>query len=308
MAQSEDRQRSGRIILWAIIVAGIYVRFQTALKFNPIRALFSDPGRHWQFALSPLLADPLSGMDAPLHQLWLTLVAKLTLGDPQAIGIYAGSMSVMTCYVWYRAMRELLPSGGLAMLGWAILLWLPSWIGIFSYFMTETLMLPTMGLALWFTFRSLRLRTTESFVWCVVFWTLASLARAFAVPMAVVSICYLLYRDQQLTRKLLIAAVIVVCACVPPAYRTYQILGVWSPFGYTMMNQIYFESGAREIKIHLSKHGATVGWMYGFASPSMGSRPLRPLSDWASSRKGIFDFTINIDEGRRDWVESLRRS
>src|SRR5579864_8373149 len=136
MAQTEDHQRTWRIILWAVIVAGMYVRFQTALEFNPIRALFSDPGRHWQFALNPLLADPLSGMDAPLHQLWLTLVAKLTLGDPRAIGIYAGLMSVITPYVWYRAMREILTGRTLAMLGWAILLWMPSWIGIFSYFMT----------------------------------------------------------------------------------------------------------------------------------------------------------------------------
>src|SRR5712671_2340395 len=214
MAQSEDHQRSWRVILWVVIVAGIYVRFQAALEFNPIHALFSDPGRHWQFALNPLLADPLSAMDAPLYQLWLTVVAKLTLGDPLALGIYAGLMSVATCYLWYRAMREVFPSRALAMLGWALLLWLPSWIGLFSYFMTEALMLPTLGLALWFTFRGIRLRTMESFVWCVVFWMIACVARAFAVPLAIVSICYLLYRDQLVIRKLLIAAVIVLCACL----------------------------------------------------------------------------------------------
>jgi hypothetical protein len=165
-----------------------------------------------------------------------------------------------------------------------------------------------LGLALWFTFRSMRLRTLESFVWCVVFWTLASLARAFAIPLAIVSLCYLLYRDQQRVRKLFIAAVIVICGSLPSAYRTYQILRVWSPFGYTIMNQIYFESGARDIHIHLTKDGGTVGWMYGFASPSMGTRPLRPLSEWTSSRTGIFDFTINIDQGSQDWAASLRRS
>src|SRR5947199_6192499 len=116
MAPSEDHQRSWRIILWAVIVAGVYVRFQAALEFSPIHALFSDPGRHWQFALDPLLADPLSGMDAPLYQLWLTLVAKLTLGDPLALGIYAGTMSVLTCYIWYRVMREVLPSRTSAMI------------------------------------------------------------------------------------------------------------------------------------------------------------------------------------------------
>jgi hypothetical protein len=200
LTHSNAHQRSWRIVLWALIVAGICVRFQAALEFNPIHALFSDPGRHWKFALDPLLADPLSAMDAPLYQVWLTVVAKLTLGDPLALGIYAGTMSVLTCYVWYRAMREVLPGRTLSMMGWALLLWLPSWIGIFSYFMTETLVLPVLGVALWFTFRSMRLRTVESFVWCVVFWTLASLARAFAIPLAMVSICYLLYRDQQLTR------------------------------------------------------------------------------------------------------------
>src|SRR5206468_10293734 len=61
-------------------------------------------------------------------------------------------------------------------------------------------------------------------------------------------------------------------------------------------------------KIHLRKDHGTVGWLYGFASPSMGTRPLRPLSDWTSSRSGVFDFTINIDEGNRGWIESMRRS
>ena len=101
---------------------------------------------------------------------------------------------------------------------------------------------------------------------------------------------------------------IVICGSLPSAYRTYQILRVWSPFGYTLMNQIYFESGARDIKIHLTKNAGTVGWMYGFASPSMGTRPLYPLSNWTSSRSGVFDFTINIDQGSRDWAESFRRS
>src|SRR5438105_14853367 len=179
---SQSKSRWPQMLLWAAIIAGIYVHLRAAFDFNPINALFSDPGRHWKFALSPLLADPLSGMDAPLYQLWLTVVAKLTLGNPLAIATYAGLLSVATSWIWYRAMRELFSSGTLALVGWAIFLWLPSWIGIFSYFMPETLILPTLGLALWFTFRCRRLKNMESFTWCVIFWTIASLARPFALP------------------------------------------------------------------------------------------------------------------------------
>ena len=296
------------IVLWLLIVAGMFVHLQAALQFNPLNAIFSDPGRHWQFGLNPLLADPLSGMDAPLYQLWLSLIAKLTLGDMRAIGIYAGLLSVLTTWVWYRLMREVLPSRWLARLGWAVFLWLPSWIGIFSYFMPETLLLPTLGLALWFTFRSLRVKTMESFVWCVVFWMVASLARPFALPLAILSLWALLLVHEQPAKKALVAAVIAICACVPPAYRTYQILRVWSPFGYTMMNQIYFESGKREVKILLSKNHGSVGWVYGFASPSMGMRPLHPLSLWTSSREGTVHIAVNIDQGNRDWLVSLREN
>ncbi len=296
------------ISLWVVIVAGIYLRFRVALEFNPIHGLFSDPGRHWQYGLNPLLADPLSAMDPVMYQLWLTLVAKLTLGAPLAIGIYAALLGVFTTWVWYRVMREALAERTLALAGWAALLWLPSWVGMSSYFMTETLLLPMLGLALWFTFRSMRLRTMESFVWCIAFWTGASLTRSFAVPLAVVSLWFLCRVHEQRAKKLFITAVIAVCASIPPAYRTYQILRVWSPFGYTLMNQIYLESGRRDVVIQLNKNNGLVGWRYGFASPSMGTEPLRPLSHWTSSRSGAVHVTIDIEKGSHDWMSALRDS
>lgn len=300
--------RSMVILLWLLILLGTCIRFRVAMEYNPIHAIWSDPGRHWHYAQNTLLDEPMSAMDPIMYQIWLSVVVKLTLGDPFLVGVYAGLLSAITPWIWYRFLLEALPQKQIALLGWAIFIWLPSWIGIFSYFMNETLLLPMLGLALWSTWRSFKQKTLASFIWCSLAWIGTSLTRFIAAPLGFVSIIWILKKQTQKATKILILVLILVCCLTPPAYRSYKILKVWNPFGYAMENQIYMESGKKEIQFELFKSNKAFRYTYGFASPSMGEKPLEPLFDWQTSRSGVAKFTIDIDRGVLDWEQALKEN
>ena len=72
------------------------------------------------------------------------------------VAYWTALLSLSGPWLWYRFLRELLPSRDWALAGWVVLAALPSWSAIYSYFMQETLMLPLLGPALWATWRCRR--------------------------------------------------------------------------------------------------------------------------------------------------------
>src|SRR5258705_3878580 len=194
--QSEPMKRLQRelsdwryLLLFAAILAGSFVRFNVALELPPNLRVWSDPARHWENATVPITHNPLNGIDPLMYQVWLMVVLKVTNGH--AMGIYAGILSAGTPWLWYRFLRELLPGKVLALTGYALFCWLPSWIGIFCYFMTETLVLPLLGLSLWFTWRCLRKATLESFVSVTILWLATVSTKQSLVPVAVIAMAWL---------------------------------------------------------------------------------------------------------------------
>ncbi|MEZ4537798.1 MAG: hypothetical protein R3D26_22795 [Cyanobacteriota/Melainabacteria group bacterium] len=79
----------------------------------------------------------------------------------------------------------------LALAGFAILAWLPSWIGIFSYFMPETI-LPLLGLSLWATYRAWSNSSNSRIALASLCWTLAILTKVVVLPAAIVAGFWLL--------------------------------------------------------------------------------------------------------------------
>src|SRR3954469_24828205 len=96
------------LILLALVVLGCALRITNVVHYNPIDALYSDPGRHWEHAKSNLDRDPLTAIDPMGYQIWLSTVARLTLGDRQAVVFYAALLSLLTPWFWYRFAREAL--------------------------------------------------------------------------------------------------------------------------------------------------------------------------------------------------------
>ena len=107
------------VVLGALILAGCLLRLIDPFYHNPAFHLFSDPLRHWDNARMPLAPSPMALLDPPFFQVWLSIVQKWTLGHPTLIAIYAATMSLVTPWLWYRFLREMLTSRRLAMLGWA---------------------------------------------------------------------------------------------------------------------------------------------------------------------------------------------
>jgi hypothetical protein len=294
------------IVLWALILFGSVERIITPLQYNPYSARYSDPRRHWAYAVEAFREQPVTAADNIGYQVWLAAVSRVTDSDPLAIGLYSGLLSVLTGWIWYRFFREILESKNLALTGWAIIACLPSWLGIYSYFMTETLFLPLLGLALWFTFRSGRRRTLESFVWAAIFWLMASLTRQIALPLACLCLLWLLRIHEKKLQKLAILCLLCVSFFLPVAYRNYRCTGVFSPMPYKIFDLVHLLSGREQIDIDM--HKTVVHYAYNFKSPSTYDEPFAPFSDWSTFRTGNIHVSINLDNGVSDWLNPLKES
>ena len=95
-----------RLLLFAAIFGGSCVRFYVAVTLNPAQHIWSDPARHWHNAATLLTRNPLSGMDPLTYQIWLMVVADVIKVCPRAVGPYAGLLSVLSPWLWYRFLRS----------------------------------------------------------------------------------------------------------------------------------------------------------------------------------------------------------
>jgi hypothetical protein len=166
--------------------------------------------------------------------------------------------------------------------------------------MTETLVLPLLGLSLWFTWRCLRKATLESFVWVTILWLATISTKQSLVPVAVIAMAWLWINQAGKARKAVVATLIIIAALIPAGLRVWSIIGVWAPLGYGKLNQIYMDSGNESMEIMMTRDGQQLGPWF-FTSPSMRTSPLAPLSLWESRRQGVCRFNIDLDNGSRDW-------
>jgi hypothetical protein len=286
-------------LLCALIVAGTVVRIREPFMHNPLDQLFSDPGRHWAHAREPLTPGPWAIIDPPVYQILLSVVQKWSLGLPPLVATYEGALSAVTPWLWYRYLRETLRSRTLALVGWGILAWLPSWIAIYGYLMTETLFLTLMGASLWQTMRARRLGTVSSFCGMVALWVLTGMTRGIAVPLGGLAGLWVWMKHPHKVRTVGASILIVLSMTVPFAIRNYHYLHLWTPFGTGWPNQVYAGSGRRTI--HLDLVSEIGGWAYEFGSPSLYGKPLAPLSDWESKRTGTVKISVDFRKGADDW-------
>ncbi len=291
------------------IAFGSYQRLVTPLEFSPLSAIWSDAFRHLSYAVT-LHDDPIAVAENIGYQLWLSVIIRIVTLDVFSVGIYTGLLSAITPWIWYRFFREAINSKLVAFIGWALIACLPSWIGIYSYFMTETLFLPIFGLALWFTWRALRKGTFNSFLLSSIFWMLTIMTRQFAVIPAFISIARLLFVSEERRGKLLALLILVMCTFTPIAYRSYKLIGVFSPVPYKPFDVIFFLSGREHVNLHITNSSNNTNYSYQFSSASVYVKPFAPLSDWHSSRLGAGDTDVfaDIAHGTQDWSKALQKS
>ena len=296
--------KSVRVFCYFLIACGIVIRFYSVFDSNPAGNLWSDPQRHWEQGIDVLRSDPMSQIDPVIYQVYVGIIAKLSLGIPELVGFYTFLLSCLTPWVWYRFFRELQPDKTVALAGWAFFSVYPVWIGIYSYYMQETLMLPLLGASLYLTWRCRRKQTVSSFTLMVLVWVLAGLTRGICIPMAAVAVSWLWFCQSERTVKAVYSVIVLSLILGPLAIRSYNTMNILAPHGIGYLNVIYAQSGKKEILIDFERDGAV--WTYGFASPSIGSTPLSPLSDWSSSREGQVRLAVDTRKGMQDWNAGMK--
>lgn len=297
-----------RSFLYVALAMSIGVRCANIMMHSPTDFVITDPARHWQFGTQPLSENPYTAIDPIGYQLWLGIVGKITMSDRPAIIAYSILLTCTTLWVWYRLVLEVSNDGLLSLWIAALLSWLPDTISIYSYYMIESVLLPLVGLSCWMTWRAVRLKRWESGLWPIVLWTVSCLFKLAALPLAVVAMAFLLISQRENRLKTLTAGTVaIVCICLPVAYRSKLLLNVWSPFGVTAMNQIYWESEARHVDLDIFSERSGQIWGYSFTTPSIDEKPFAPLSDWTSTRSGRLYLSVRTSQGTSDWTTALWR-
>ena len=295
------RLRLFRAALLGMLAAACAYRVWLVFSFNPMDAIWSDPGRHWTFGTHPLDTQPFVAIDPIGYQTYIGILAKLTAGSPLLVAYWTALLSLSGPWLWYRFLRELLPSRDWALAGWVILAALPSWSSIYSYFMQETLMLPLLGAALWTSWRCRRKGDTTSFVVAAAVWMLAGLTRGICIPLAAVTMTWLWLVQGEKLQKAALSMVLLLAVLGPLAGRSWYLVRQISPHGIASLNMLYARAGTSSFSIDFTREDGTKQWYYEFMSPALMRPPLEPFSDWRSSRIGNAHFTIDLDAGGRDW-------
>ena len=155
----KEKPQSGRRnrlrILQVTFGVLLVLRLLYPVLSSPLDHLFSDPLRHWdngRFFLHPTL---MGSNDPYLYQLWLFVLQRVARWSHAGISLGTGLLCALMPYGWYRALRELVPKH-VALFGAVLMAVLPDFLGIYAYFMNETLLLSLMGFAFWLTFRARR--------------------------------------------------------------------------------------------------------------------------------------------------------
>ena len=170
-AQTVATNKRLRTILWCAIGLGMAIRLSLPFFDNPMDHLSSDWLRHYSNALDVRGEGIATITDSPGYELWRSAVIRIANNSRLTFAAYAGILSALTPWFWYRWMRDCLPTKNNDASGYAILSLLPTWIGIYSFFAQETLLLPLLGLSLWLSFRAVSKKSLPACAVAALAWS-----------------------------------------------------------------------------------------------------------------------------------------
>jgi SAM-dependent methyltransferase len=292
--------RSDNWLRWAF---GVVLLWRLLFPFfdSPLLHLFSDPARHWSNGGRLFVPDLIGAGDPFLYQLWIYLLRAASQGDQPTVVLGCGLLCAAMPYGWYRALHELLPRRA-ALIGGLIIGVIPAFVGIYAYFMTETLLLTLTGFAFWATFRAARKQTLAPFALASGLWACALFTRSIALPMALLCLSTLWLTQRQRLVKAVVALAIFMLLALPAGLHARSTLGFFAPLGNFYLSQIYSASGKHDISINAGPLGA-----WGFGTPSFYNPTFYPFSSWTTARVGTAYITIDVTRGRASWIAEKKR-
>ena len=268
---------------------------------SPLERLFSDPARHWDNALHFLHPGVMGSGDPYLYQVWLFALQQLAGQSTSWVLLGCGVLCAAMPYGWYRALRELLPASWA--LGAGVLFALvPSFLGMYGYFMNETLVMSLTGFAFWLTLRARRKGAVGAFVAACALWIAVVFTRVVLGPIALLCLLWIALRSPRPWLKLLWGLALFAAIAVPAGLHCRDALGFFAPFGNPYLAEIYRHSGEKNITLDYGPQGR-----YGFGSPSFYNPTFYPFSDWMTDRVGEVAVTIDTTLGRASWIREDRR-
>lgn len=302
MALEAFCKKHGVLMLRIAFAAALLLRFAYVQSVGPMQHIFSDPGRHWENAQHFLQPYFFGSADPLMYQVYLAAVLRVTHGNVHAINLCTGLLCAAMAWFWYKALRELLPETW-ALYGGIIIALMPSLVMIYSYFMTETLLLTLMAAAVWLTLRAMRLKTLSAFAWAALVWALASYTRAFALPLALVSLGCMGWHDRRrLLLKCGMAGVVFGALAVPACWHSEIHLHYCAAFGLSYPNIGYYIANTKGYEMDLGPEGR-----YGFSSPSFYTHPFEPFSERVRPQTGSVMMKVNVNEGSAGWEREMAR-
>jgi len=291
--------------LYLAIILALIFRFFYGFIMHPFDHLYSDPDRHYTNVNDENFGKSIySILDSPLPQFWLKAVFFVLGNTTVGASVYLGLLSVVMPWFWYRWGRELFKKKDTALILCAAIAWLPSWIGIYSFFMDETLSIIALGASLWLSWRAKRKQTLGSLVIAAIAWSIAMCIKQIVmfeliIIMPWLLISYLKHHGRNLKSY---AAVFAASSIIICAYLTYP-LWVYIGLGSTWllspamgcMTRAYYLSGALSQSATFLTHGTLI-WQTGhFGSNAMCTESLSPFWNWKTWRVGSYNLVINLD-------------
>jgi hypothetical protein len=268
---------------------------------SPLDHLFSDPLRHWENGERFLHPGILGSIDPFFYQLWIYCLRHIAQGSAAAVSLGCGFLCAAMPYGWYRALREL-QTRERALAGALVIGLIPVSLGVYAYFMNESLLLTLMGFCFWMTLRSHRKGTLGAYAVAATFWLCAAFTRTIAVPMAAGCLIWLWATQAQRLYKALAAGALALLFAIPAGLHAQAKLGFFSPLGNLYFNEIYSVSGRREIDVNYGAEG-----MYHFGCPSFYNPTFYPFSNWTTDRAGVVSISIDLAGGRAAWIAEKER-
>jgi hypothetical protein len=294
------RTLSAREVQWSTVFGCVLVlRLLYPFFDSPLTHLFSDPQRHWETGRDFLQPTLMGSSDPYMYQLWLFLLQRIAGDSSAAILTGCGVLCAAMPYGWYRALRELMPRCPALASAAVIGLW-PTFLGVYGYFMTETLLLTLTGFGFALTLRALRKRSLAAFIAACALWLVAGFTRNVVLPIAAVCLLWAWTWQPRKPVAALLALAMSTAVLIPAGLHGGAALGYFAPFGNLNLNEIYRASGNKDIQIDYGSQR-----IFTFGSPSFYNPTFYPFSDWTTSRRGLLAIAVDTRHGRSDWQQLL---
>lgn len=302
------------LCLWTVVVLGGIIRVVYAIGNNPLDfTLTSDVLRHITNARDAIKQDIVYIMDSVGYQVWLG-GALTIIGDSRFLmNVYTCALSLVTPWLYYLWMRESLGKRA-ALVGYAIMTWLPAWICYSTYFMQETLLLPLVALGLWLVWKSAKEPRLPFMVVAGVICGAAIATKATVIPLmlvAFIGMTVIVAKGATNSNKLLLCVVpllALIAVSLWSPLKVYRQLHCFLLVPHQTFGKPYFESGARK---------AVITYRYNFfystpeggessdeqtaqlvsESPAIYDMPFHPFSNWIPSRQGQAEINVDLRNG-----------